>query len=1028
MKNSTNGNEKKLPSIKALQKFSYTSLDGFFVSNTMGRFMAVNASYCNIVGYTREELLAMSISDIEAKETPKETKEHIQKLIANEKERFETLHRRKDGSLVDVEISATYLVEDNEGFFMVFVRDLTQWKQAEAELKEYQEHLENLVEVRTNEIEAINEQLQIKIAGQDRAAEELRQALRETLQREKEISALYEGSRVILELRTFQEASREIFHVCKNLIGATSGYIAILKDNEKENEVLFVDTGGVSCSVDPALPMPIRGFRAEVYRAGKTLFNNNFSFTEWLNFLPSGHAKLENVMFAPLIIDGKAMGLLGLGNKPGGFTENDACLATSFGGLAAIALYNDRTFELLRDSEERFRSVAQSAADAMISVDSDSTILFWNNAAERIFGYLPDEIIGKSISSLIPVRYRQAHENGFLKLIETGKSPILEKTVEVTGLHKDGREFPLELSIASWNVKGKMFFTGIIRDITMRRQIEESLNKSREELEQRVKDRTIELEHVIEKLKVEVGDRKKAEASAKHKESMLASVLESLPVGVWVTDEKGLIVIGNKAGQKIWSGAKYVGIDQYGEFKGWWSDTGKRIEAEEWALARAITKGETSIDEMIDIECFDGTRKTILNSAVPIRDANKKIVGAIVVNQDMTDRKRLQDEKQRIQHQLFQSQKMESIGILAGGVAHDFNNLLTIILGYVQVILEDTNQADSNYYDLQEIEKASMRAANLTRQLLLFSRKQPMESVPLDFNETIDGILKMLRRLIGEDIAIHTEMASNLSIILADPGNIEQVIMNLTVNARDAMEKGGELTIKTENVDIDNTYCQKYIYATPGKYVCFSVKDTGAGMDEQTLAHIFEPFFTTKGLGKGTGLGLSVVYGIAKEHKGWINVFSAPGEGSTFKVYFPVFSGDVQDDKKETDLRKKINGKGGRILVVEDEEALRKMTVKILHEKGYILFEAASSQEALDVFDKEKGRFDLVFTDVILPDQTGIALAEQILSQYPEIPFIFVSGYTDQKSHIHLIREKGFRFIQKPYRISDLLTAISEVI
>ncbi len=396
--------------------------------------------------------------------------------------------------------------------------------------------------------------------------------------------------------------------------------------------------------------------------------------------------------------------------------------------------------------------------------------------------------------------------------------------------------------------------------------------------------------------------------------------------------------------------------------------------------------------------------------------------------QVIMDRRQAEEEKGKIQVQLLQAQKMEAVGTLAGGVAHDFNNLLTAIRGYVDLVMMKVDESGPFYRNLKQIRNAAIRAAELTRQLLLFSRKQPMEFIHLNINRTIDDLLKMLNRLIGEDIVIRTDLEPDIWMVRADPGSIEQVIMNLAGNARDAMPNGGRLTIKTENVLLDEESCKVFLEARPGKFVCLSVEDTGAGMNKKTIQHIFEPFFTTKEAGKGTGLGLSVVYGIVKQHEGWINVSTNSGLGSTFRIYLSASSVEPEDEVKEANPLQKLQGSGERILLVEDEEGVRGFVSEVLRGNGYSVAEAANVQEALDIFDREKGDFHLIFSDVVLPDKSGLHLVDRLLSYKPELRVLLSSGYTDQKSQWSLIQEREIRFLQKPYALADLLQAVKAVI
>ncbi|MFH1007615.1 MAG: PAS domain S-box protein [Candidatus Latescibacterota bacterium] len=409
-------------------------------------------------------------------------------------------------------------------------------------------------------------------------------------------------------------------------------------------------------------------------------------------------------------------------------------------------------------------------------------------------------------------------------------------------------------------------------------------------------------------------------------------------------------------------------------------------------------------------------------TAYPMRDKEGSVSQVVHIVRDITKRKEMELQFQ-------QAQKMEAIGTLAGGVAHDFNNILTIILGYSQLTLRAMREDDPLHKNMKTIEQASKRAGDLTRQLLLFSRKVPMEKIVFDLNKSAHDLTKMLNRLLGEDVVLTTELGSALGRIKGDPGSLEQVLMNLTVNARDAIPGGGKVVIRTEKVQVDQAYCSLHSDAHPGEFVCLSILDTGAGMDQATKDRIFEPFFTTKGLGKGTGLGLSVVYGIVAQHQGWITVQSVPGEGTTFMVYLPAFFEEQEEEDPETCLSlEAARGHGERILLVEDEESIRDFSARVLSENGYAVFSAGTVQEALVQFEQEAGSFDLLFCDVVLPDGRGHKLVARLLGEKPGIPVLFTSGYSDERSEWEAIREAGHPYLQKPYAIFDLLNAVRDAI
>ncbi|MBN1350230.1 PAS domain S-box protein [candidate division KSB1 bacterium] len=402
------------------------------------------------------------------------------------------------------------------------------------------------------------------------------------------------------------------------------------------------------------------------------------------------------------------------------------------------------------------------------------------------------------------------------------------------------------------------------------------------------------------------------------------------------------------------------------------------------------------------------------------KSANK--LSAIqMIARDITDYRKLKS-------QLLQSQKMEAIGSLAGGVAHDFNNLLTAITGYTELLLGEASLSDPVRSDLGEIKQAADRAADLTRQLLAFSRRQPLQPKIIDLNLTAANMSKMLNRLIGEMIEMEISLQPNLPRIKADSVQIEQVIMNLAINAHDAMPEGGKLLISTRLTSIDEQYCRMYPYASQGDFVCLFVEDSGTGIDKSIMKHIFEPFFGTKAPGIGTGLGLSVVYGIVKQHGGWINVYSEQGQGAIFKAYFPAFSITQEDETQVTISLQKLKGHGEKILLIEDEMTVRDFVARALEEHGYEVQKAGDLKTAEKLYNMQKQNYSLIFTDVVLPDGSGIQLVNRLLKHRNNLKILFCSGYTEKKSKWTLIREQGFRYIQKPYTLTGLLQLIKEIL
>jgi two-component system cell cycle sensor histidine kinase/response regulator CckA len=403
-----------------------------------------------------------------------------------------------------------------------------------------------------------------------------------------------------------------------------------------------------------------------------------------------------------------------------------------------------------------------------------------------------------------------------------------------------------------------------------------------------------------------------------------------------------------------------------------------------------------------------------------------QIAGAIANAHLFKERIRAEKEMANLQEQLRQSQKMEAVGRLAGGIAHDFNNFLTVMRGRSQLALMELKEGDPLRESFEAIENATTKSANLVRQLLAFSRRQVMQMIILDLNTLIRDLEKMLRRLIGEDIELLTVLTEDLGKVKADPGQIEQVLLNLAVNARDAMAQGGKLTIETANVDLDEAYARNHAGTKAGPYVMFSVTDTGVGMAPEVKKQIFEPFFTTKEKGKGTGLGLATVYGIVKQSGGNIWVYSEPGQGATFKIYLPRVE-EVLTEEKEKEAPGLFRGVEV-ILVVEDEEEVRKVVLEVLKNQGYNVWEAGNGEEAMLICQQYKDTIHLLVSDVVLPGVNGPALARQLVALHPEMKLLYMSGYTENAIVHHGVLDKGVNYIQKPFTMEGLVKKVREVL
>jgi signal transduction histidine kinase/ActR/RegA family two-component response regulator len=414
-------------------------------------------------------------------------------------------------------------------------------------------------------------------------------------------------------------------------------------------------------------------------------------------------------------------------------------------------------------------------------------------------------------------------------------------------------------------------------------------------------------------------------------------------------------------------------------------------------------------------------------SLMPLKNDGGNVTGLVYTLAEVTERIRAEEEKDKLEAQLQLAQKMESVGRLAGGIAHDFNNLLTVILGHAQLGIMKTDPSQPIFVNLEEIHKAGERSADLTRQLLAFARKQTVVTAVLDLNKTVTGMLNMLQRLIGEDIELTWMPAADLWPVNMDPSQIDQILVNLCVNARDAISGVGKITIETGNIVCNDSYCDHHSGFVPGEYVLLVVSDDGCGMDKETLGQIFEPFFTTKGIGEGTGLGLATVYGIVKQNNGFIYVYSETNHGTTFNIYLPrhdVASGLMHAEGAE------VLAVGGpeTILLVEDEQAILEMTTTMLKMQGYTVLPANTPDAAIHMAEEHNGEIHLLVTDVIMPRMNGHDLAEKLLPYYPDIKHLFMSGYTANVIAHNGMLEVGVNFIQKPFSMQDLATKLREVL
>jgi PAS domain S-box-containing protein len=525
----------------------------------------------------------------------------------------------------------------------------------------------------------------------------------------------------------------------------------------------------------------------------------------------------------------------------------------------------------------------------------------------------------------------------------------------------------------------------------------------------------------VDGLLLDITEGKRSEEELRATYGKLQALIEASPLAIAALDPEGNVTMWNPAAERMtgWNEQEALGRSL--------PIVPKEKKREFHALLARAMGGEPLTGVEVRRQRKDGSPIDLSLWTSPLRGHKGVVTGVMAVLADITERKRMEEALRKSEEQLRQSQKIEAIGRLAGGVAHDFNNLLTAIRGYADLLLHKLEGASPMRRDVEEIQKAGERATSLTRQLLAFSRKQVLQPKVLDLNAVVAGMDGMLRRLIGEDIDLVTALKPGLWNVQVDPGQVEQVILNLIVNARDAMPKGGKVTVETANVELDDRYARRHAVVKPGAYVMLAISDTGTGMDELTKSRLFEPFYTTKEKGKGTGLGLSTVYGIVKQSDGYIWVYSEIGKGAMFKVYLPRFGGPSPEENREKASGSSPNGRE-TVLLVEDEEAVRALVRSILEGNGYTVLTASDGMEALNVGRSHGTPIHLILTDVVMPRMGGREAAESLAPHLPGVKVLYMSGYTDEAIVHHGVLEPGIPFLEKPFTPDALLRKVRQTL
>jgi PAS domain S-box-containing protein len=787
-----------------------------------------------------------------------------------------------------------------------------------------------------------------------------------------------------LELASKRDSDRLLQSVCTaacDLFGATYVTLGILDPNDRTVRRF------VTCGTDAESWIKtgdtVPGVLGAVVAERRTLRGDNPGGDPAGLQLPPLHPEVQAFLAAPIASPAQVYGWICLvGNEGRSFSEDDEDLVMALSGqvgriyeLEHEILERRQAESAFRQERDRSQRYLDTAEVILVVLDRDGRITLVNRYACSVLGWTADELLGKDwIDTCLPTRIRVALREKFSNLIE-GDLSVVENPV----LTKSGDERLFE-----WR-------NTLLRDAAG--QVIATLSSG-----------------------TDITERTRAAEAVRTAEERMRFALQSANVGIWDQDFSSGVVRWSETLE-----AHYGLLP--GTFDGTFEAFVERVHPDDReAVRETVGKAmKSGADFSVEYRSVwpDGTVRWLSGAGRFRLGEHGEPVRGLGISLDVTERRTLEAQYQ-------QAQKMEAIGRLAGGVAHDFNNLLTAILGYCELLLADLDPDDPRTADIAEIEKAGLSAAGLTRQLLAFSRKEIIEPTLLDLTVVVAGMRGLLGRLIGEDVKIVLAPRPGLAPVKADRGQVEQIVMNLALNARDAMPKGGTLTIETANVELDENYPKTHLAVTPGPYVVLTVTDTGTGMTPEVQARLFEPFFTTKEVGKGTGLGLATVHGIVTRSGGSVNVYSEPGRGTSVKVYFP--RADAAEMVVEAPLAVAGPRAGGQtVLVVEDAEGLRELTRRLLERQGYTVLVAGDADEAVQQFDLNTS-IDVVLTDVVMPGVSGPELTSLLVERRPALKVIYMSGYTEDSIVQHGVLNPGIAFLHKPFTSDTLGRKLREVL
>jgi PAS domain S-box-containing protein len=860
-----------------------TTVDGFCVLDIQGNFLEVNHAYCTMTGFSRDEIIGKKISDIDVDETPKDTAIRVARIMTNGSEIFETCHCRKDGSIFPVEVSTTFL-QNNGGRFICFFRDQT-----------------------------------------------------ERVQREKRIGLLGRILDTAPVLITIHDAEGRI-HYANQASITFHGY-------DSETEFLSINLQEIDVPESQAL---------QNERMRSIIENGEARFEV-------RHHRKDGSSF-PLDILAKAIE----------WDHHPAILC-----IAADITQRKQAEAAISHSYDLMRYIIEHVKSAVAVHDRDLRYIYVSQRYLDEYHVKERNIIGKhhyDVFPDLPEKWREVHRKALAGQVSSAERDDY--------LRDDGT-----IEWTRWECRPWYESDGSIGGIIVYTEV--------------------------------ITERVAAEEALRKSEESQRAMITASPLAIVSLTPDGYVLSWNAAAERIfgWKADEVIGKllpivsgDQHEAFT---------------AFRQRVMTGEILSQIELTRQRKDGNPVEISLSTAPLRDRECRITAIMATIEDITERKQAEKERDHLQAQLLQAQKMESVGRLAGGVAHDYNNMLSVILGYAELSLEKVSPQEELYSDLQEIQNAAKRSSEITRQLLAFSRQQTIAPKSLDLNDTVEGMIKMLLRLLGEDIHLVWNPGNAPCPVRMDPAQLDQILVNLCVNARDAISDVGKINIETDIKTFDDTYCTDHVGFLPGDYVMLSVSDDGCGMDGKTLDRLFEPFFTTKEIGKGTGLGLATVYGIVRQNNGFINVYSEPGQGTTFRIYLPRCVVDVDSIPVSNTAQADLQG-NETILLVEDEPTILKLATLMLERLGYGVLTAGTPANAIALSQACSDRIHLLMTDVVMPGMNGRELAERLQTIHPDIKVLFMSGYTANVIAHRGVLYEGVNFIQKPFSMKELSLTVRE--